>query len=244
MNKFLIFVVFAALALLAACGSESQDAAEVETDRDSLNTALSADELLYLEASEKLIARFTKALQTELMSAMNQGGPVNAIGVCQVKAPGVAQANSAGGWSIRRVTDRFRNPDNRVDTLEAAILASFADTGSTAPEYLFDWFEGDSLRTFRFYKPIAVKPLCLKCHGGLQTLAPGVYQKLKKSYPLDRAIEYKAGDLRGMFVVEALWPEGKEQAGLLVNDLISDQPSDSAAPPDSTVSVDSQPVDQ
>jgi len=233
MNKLFVILIIAAVGLLAACGSDSQDAVEVTTDSDSLNTALSADELLYLEASEKLIARFSKALQTELLAAMNKGGPVRAIGACQVKAPEVALANTAGGWSIKRVTDRFRNPDNRADTQEMAVLTSFADTGGTSPEYLFDWFEDDSVRIFRFYKPITIKPLCLKCHGGLQTLAPGVYEELKKNYPLDRAIEYQTGDLRGMFVVEASWPGGKEQAGLLVNDLISDQPSDSSAVTDS-----------
>ncbi len=243
MNKLYVLLIIAAVGLLAACGSEKQDAAEATADSDSLVTALSADELLYLDASEKLIARFSEALQTELFAAMNEGGPVKAIGACRVKAPEIELANSAGGWSIRRVTDRFRNPDNRADTLEMSILASFTDTGGTSPEYLFDWFESDSARTFRFYQPISVKPLCLKCHGGLQTLAPGVYETLKKHYPLDRAIEYKTGDLRGMFVIEALWPEGREQAGLIVNDLISDQPSDSAVMTDSVITTDSLAVD-
>ena len=233
MNKLIALLIVVLVALLAACGSESQDTADATAENDSLNTALSGDELLYLEASEKLVAKFSRELQTELISAINQGGPAGAISVCQVKAPEIAQANSAGGWSIRRVTDRFRNPDNRADSLETSILASFADTAGSVPEYLFDWIESDSARSFRFYKPIRIKPLCLKCHGGLQTLASGVYETLKKKYPLDRAIEYKTGDLRGMFVVEASWPEGKVQAGLIANDLISEEPSAATAEGDS-----------
>lgn len=230
MKTISILLILSLASLLAACGSDKQEAADATAEADSLNSVLSADEVLYLDASEKLVGTFTRELKSELLAAINKSGPAGAISVCKVKAPEISMDNSAGGWTIKRVTDRFRNPDNRADSAEMSMLANFADTSGTAPEYLFDWLETDSSKTFRFYKPIYVKPLCLKCHGGLQTLGTGVYETLKKKYPLDRAIEYKTGELRGMFVVEARWPEGKEQAALLVNDMVRDEPSDSIEP--------------
>lgn len=238
MNKLFALLIIPAALLLTACGSESEDTAEAVVETDSISTAVSEDEMLYLDASEELIGRFQKELQTELLAALNTGGPVNAISVCQDKAPAIAERYSVGGWSIKRVTDRFRNPDNRADSLEMSLLAGFADTSGTTPEYQFDWYDEDSLTVFRYAKPITIKPLCLKCHGGLQTLGPGVYETLNKRYPLDRAIEYQVGDLRGMFVVEAHWPEGKEQAALLVNDMITSEPSDSVPAPDQSQKTD------
>ena len=46
----------------------------------------------------------------------------------------------------------------------------------------------------------------------MQTLAPGVYQTIKKHYPMDKATGYTDGDLRGMYIVKVVWPEGKEFA--------------------------------
>jgi len=46
---------------------------------------------------------------------------------------------------------------------------------------------------------------------------------IKKEYPLDKAIGYKVGELRGTFVVEAVWPAGREQAQqLLSNEAVAD----------------------
>jgi hypothetical protein len=52
----------------------------------------------------------------------------------------------------------------------------------------------------------------------MQTLGTGVYRTLKRLYPLDKATGYKTGELRGMFVVEANWPEGIEYAEQIITD--------------------------
>ncbi len=207
-------------ALLVACTAQS----DKETDKvktGEVSPEFAQDATTYHEAAEKLVAGFTGELREELMAALSGGDAVGVIEVCATKAPEIAAAHSAGGWSIRRVSDRSRNPDNRATTTETVILLGFADTAVTPP-FVETWEELDSLKAYRYYKPIRTEPLCLKCHGDLQTLAPGVMDAVKKRYPSDRATGYKAGELRGMLVVEATWPDGKAHAEELVRDSLSE----------------------
>ncbi|UCC45500.1 MAG: DUF3365 domain-containing protein [Candidatus Zixiibacteriota bacterium] len=169
---------------------------------------------LYHQAAEKLASDYFGDLQTALQAALNEGDAVSTLQICSEIAPLLADLNSGGGWRIGRVSERFRNPDNRADTLELAILARFTDS-ATVP-FTETWTETDSGAVFRYYQPIRTRQLCLKCHGDMQTLGPGVYSRLKRLYPLDRATGYHADELRGMFVVEAAWPEGVAQAERLV----------------------------
>ena len=50
---------------------------------------------------------------------------------------------------------------------------------------------------FRYMKPLAVKPVCLTCHGDTAEIPPAVKSELEKAYPYDRATGYKQGELRG-----------------------------------------------
>ena len=204
--------------LIWGCSSE-QESVQDGPDQASPSPEYAADSLMYHQAAQKLVGEFSRRLKGELVSALAEGDAVRAITVCQTIAPEIAAAHSTGGWSIKRVSALFRNPDNRADTAEMAILRQFADT--SLPAFVEGWTEADSSVTFAFYKPIRTMPMCLKCHGDLQTLAPGVYETLKKQYPLDRATGYKSNELRGMFVVTADWPEGREQARHIVTDSLA-----------------------
>ncbi|RME31256.1 MAG: DUF3365 domain-containing protein [Candidatus Zixiibacteriota bacterium] len=209
-----ILAILAGIAILSCTGQKEKpapaDKPTVAADStDSITT-------LYEQAAQTLVVNFQHDLKSALLAAMNKGGAVNAISVCNTKAPELASAAGGPGWSIRRVTDRFRNPDNRADTAELAILKRFADTVSFLP-HLSWWSDKDSVKTFYYYEPIRTNQFCLNCHGDMQTLAPGVYEVLKRKYPLDRALGYKAGELRGMFEIAATWPEGEAFARQLVN---------------------------
>ncbi len=200
--------------ILVGCGQKAE-----EQTADTQEIVLeSADNQLLAAASGALIQKFGKQLKSELMSAMNEGGPINAINVCQVKAPEIARASVDDHWNIKRVSDRNRNPDNLANESETAILTAFADTTGNTPEFSFEWVEGVNGKTYRYYKPIYLAPLCVKCHGTADEIDPQVMTAIKDKYPNDRATGYAPGDLRGMFVVEAKWPEGKPFAESIVAD--------------------------
>jgi hypothetical protein len=204
------------LVFLIGCTAQSEKQAD-QVKTDTVDPEFTHDAAMYREAAERLVGEFADTLKGELMAALSEGDAVNALGVCATKAPEIVATHAVGRWSVRRVSDRSRNPDNRASTTEAVILLGFADS-ATAPPFVETWEGPDSLRTYHFYKPIHTVPLCLMCHGGLQTMAPGVMAALRDKYPQDRATGYKAGELRGMFVVEATWPDGKTHAEYLLTD--------------------------
>ena len=74
-------------------------------------------------ASRATVKEFMQSLKQELQKGMQDGGPVNALGVCNMTAPGIANTYSARhGWSVGRTSLRVRNPDNAPDIWEQAVL--------------------------------------------------------------------------------------------------------------------------
>lgn len=159
-------------------------------------------------ACDSVVVQFGAALKTELMAALEQGGPAFAIDVCNTIAPDLsAEYSETPGWEIKRVSSRPRNPENAPDPFEAGVLARLETAG--ASDAIHEWVrrpEGDS--TFYYFKSIRVAELCLNCHGPVEGLAPGLVQTLAEEYPDDLATGYKTGDFRGAFVVTVDFPEG------------------------------------
>jgi hypothetical protein len=150
------------------------------------------------------IAAFAGALQAELTSAMQAGGPLNAIEVCNERAPAIAANVSVEkGMNLSRVSLRNRNPDNAPNDWQSAVLQEF-ETRQAAGEDLGglvwqDVAESNGQREYRFMKAIPTAPLCLGCHG--ESLAPAVAEKITELYPDDKATGFREGDIRGAFVV-------------------------------------------
>jgi hypothetical protein len=149
-------------------------------------------------------AAFGKALKTELVAAMQAGGPLKAIEVCNTKAPGIAEMVSMEqGMNLSRVSMKNRNPHNAPNGWQIAVLADFeerVEAGEDAGS--LSWQEtvgtGDT-REYRFMKAIPTGTVCLACHG--KAISPEVQAKLAELYPGDKATGFSEGDLRGAFVV-------------------------------------------
>ena len=214
---------------IMACSSDNNEAelsAKQAALQDSLDQIVEQENMIRA-VSAQLIGEFSSNLNIRLTTAIQTGGPSGAISECGLAASQVAEFLSQHGWSIRRVSDRNRNQDNRATLAEKNIMTVFTDTTQPIRKFFGDWKTVDSVETYTYYKPIWARKFCLKCHGDMQTLASGVYQTIKKHYPMDKATGYKAGDLRGMFVVEAVWPDGKEfatrlLAGEAIDSLLAD----------------------
>jgi hypothetical protein len=169
------------------------------------------DTKLCRDASRTMVMSFARTLKTQLSAAMKKG-TVNAINVCGSKAPEITASQSTGGWTIRRVSDRNRNDDNAPDSLEKAMLAEFSATRKNRPIFKDFWTEKDGVKTYHFYEPIVTQDFCLRCHGDRNQMDSTVVAAIAAQYPHDLATGYSAGDVRGMFVVETTWPEGRAQA--------------------------------
>jgi len=146
-----------------------------------------------------------KTLKQELLTAMQTGGPVEAIAVCNLKAmPLAEQISQETGWQVGRTSLRVRNPANTPDDWERQSLQQFqarledGEPLATIEAVTTQQRNGKTVQ--RFMKAIAVQAPCLACHG--TELAPAVAQKLDALYPNDRARGYQLGDLRGAFTLE------------------------------------------
>lgn len=161
-------------------------------------------EALKAEAA-KVVMAFGGPLKKALEDGMQQGGPLNAIGVCNEKAPGIAQQAAVDtGWSVARTSLKVRNTNNAPDAWELATLNEFEarKAGGESPDIIAkaEIVEENGQKTFRFMKAIGTADVCLNCHGA--NLKPEVAAKLDGLYPNDQARGFSTGDIRGAFTLK------------------------------------------
>jgi hypothetical protein len=148
-----------------------------------------------LARGAELLAPFKKNLQQALKSGLAHG-PAEAIQVCRVKAPEIADALSVDGVRVGRSSHKLRNPDNEgPDWMRPIMQAYLDDPASRSPRAVE--LAGNR---WGYVEPIIVQPLCLTCHGS--ELAPDISKQITELYPDDRATGFEAGDLRGVFWLE------------------------------------------
>lgn len=148
----------------------------------------------------------TSALQQQLGAALKQamttGGPRAAIEVCQVQAPAIAAALSSDA-TVGRTSLRVRNPDNAPDAAAREVLAEFTTRIHDGEQGRLEHFEQRADGSARYMRAIITQPVCELCHG--TSLAPGIAEELALRYLRDAATGFRAGELRGAFIVD--WPE-------------------------------------
>ena len=153
------------------------------------------DEAKWKQAGAEAVLPFKKSLKGALVEGL-QGGAVEAISMCRVEAPKLAEAASVNGIKVGRTSSKLRNPSNAPKPWIEPLLARYeADPGEREPAVVL--VDDD---TVGYVEPLFVQPLCVTCHGS--ALAPDLEKKLAELYPRDRATGYVAGDLRGVFWAE------------------------------------------
>ncbi|MFZ5841952.1 MAG: Tll0287-like domain-containing protein [Pseudomonadota bacterium] len=183
--------------LLAACAvvlTTSLTAAE--PDAAALATARARAELA--------ISEMQRQLKLELQTALQQGGGVSAIRICRERAPAIAaELNQKLGVSIRRTSERWRNPVNAPDTFESGVLKQFAAAAAAAPDINQLRFEevlnGSGAPRLHVMQAIALQGPCVMCHG--TELSDEIRDSLRLLYPSDHATGFSPGELRGAFSV-------------------------------------------
>ncbi len=153
------------------------------------------------EASEILL----KALKSEVEKAVQTGGPMHAVSVCNENAPQITrQVSLDAGWDVGRTSLKVRNPKNAPDVWERKVLEDF-ESRKAAGETLknmeyYEVVEEDGTQSFRYMKAIPLFGVCVNCHGS--KIRPKISAKIYKFYPEDKARGFKPGDLRGAFTVK------------------------------------------
>ena len=193
--------------LLSACSNEKkvdQKAVKEELKRREIKKIPEAEiiEKVY-EIGENIATEAQKALGKNLKNALGNGGVESAIAFCNIKAMSLVDSLSkVFGAEIKRVSTKYRNPNDKPNELEQELLEGYAQQLRDSAA-LKNNVQAIDDKTFLFTKPIIIsKPLCLNCHGSeANGLTKETREFILSKYPEDKATGYKMGDLRGMWSI-------------------------------------------
>ena len=166
-------------------------------------TALSVSDSVVIATGKRMLMQAQDSLRVNLLGAIERSGHAEAVRFCNVEALPILSEQE---WpelalepvNIRRTSLKWRNPLNEPDAFEREVLAAFQKAKLAGEELapVVHHHEGQ----YHFFQPIAVQPFCLDCHGSVDSnIAAPTLAVIDSLYPGDRARNYSAGDLRGMF---------------------------------------------
>lgn len=160
------------------------------------------DEITYRRIGQEVVDSVQTNLKANLMKAMQEGGPVNAVKFCNVHAmPITASYSEKYSTTVKRVSDKNRNANNAANEKELAVMedyrVSLAAGEPALPKVAID-AEGKK----HFYAPIFTGGLCLTCHGNPKNMQPELVNTLDSLYPADKARGYAVDELRGIWSIK------------------------------------------
>ena len=181
---------------MAACSTDSST--RQQTNNEQLSQWALAE-------GNRLSAQAQTALSSQLKQAMASGGPSAAVEFCNTSAANILDTLSTGysKLSIGRTSLKIRNPQNTPDETELAMLNDY-QTKLQQKSELIPQVRETNEHTLLYTKPILLNnPLCLNCHGSVGSqINNETHQIIQKYYPLDQAVDYQLGDLRGMWTIK------------------------------------------
>lgn len=141
-------------------------------------------------------------LTRELKQAMRRGGVKEAVPYCNTQAiPLTEKMAQKYHAEVRRTSLKNRNPQNKPNAQEAAIIAQYEQemtAGKKLQPKLTKLADGRTM----FNAPILTRAVCLNCHGTVgQQVSKSNYQIIQSLYPKDKATGYKVAELRGIWSV-------------------------------------------
>jgi hypothetical protein len=139
-----------------------------------------------------------KILGKNLMGAIQKKGTLAALEFCNSKAmPLTDSIATKYNATIKRVSDKNRNPNNKANAEELKYIEQFkADLIAKKESKPVVIEKGNKVH---FYYPIPTNSMCLQCHG--KQVKPDVQKQILKLYPKDLAIGYGENEVRGIWSI-------------------------------------------
>jgi hypothetical protein len=154
-----------------------------------------AEELSLLLKGDSVATEVQNELLQNVLKAINQGGTDYAVDFCNLNAISITE-KAAKGYTVNRLSDKNRNPTN---ALENDFDIKAFEKVKTLKK---DLIQQDEQGNIYYYKPIMIgMPTCLQCHGGKEDITPSTQKLISQKYPNDKAVDYRVGDLRGVWKI-------------------------------------------
>ena len=155
------------------------------------------------DEARKTATSLLQQIGGELKKEYEISGPLRSIIVCKYTAPEVSSSVSRkSGAAVKRVSLKVRNPVlGMPDAWEQKVLLDFERRFSKGekPESIehAEIVSEAQGRYFRYMKAIPMGPLCMNCHGPIESLTEGTKAQMASEYPHDKAVGYSLGQIRG-----------------------------------------------
>lgn len=155
----------------------------------------------YLKNGSNIASDAFLHLSGNLKKEVEKSNFADAISFCNVNGESILKQSQSNEYiEIKRVSDRNRNPNNLANSKEIEIIENYKNTikkGENSNPILIAT-KNDVI----FYSPIKTMSFCLNCHGdNNKEIAENTKAKLKELYPNDKAISYKANEIRGLWKI-------------------------------------------
>lgn len=153
---------------------------------------------VYVQVGNALVSHTFDTLRSALLKAIGSYGMEGAITFCKENALPTTDLY-ADSVIIKRAAMRYRNPINGADSLESVVMEEMErqlTSGIPTVKVIRSGSSGD----IHYFKPILLQAMCLNCHGtpGKQIQTPTL-ARIQQLYPDDRAVNFKEGDVRGVW---------------------------------------------
>ncbi|MFB9056098.1 DUF3365 domain-containing protein [Mariniflexile ostreae] len=159
------------------------------------------DNLTYSDRGLKYALSTKAILGKNLMGTIQKKGTHAALTFCNENAYPLTDSMSVvHRATIKRVSDKPRNPDNQANTKELEYIETFKKDflNNHEPTPIVE----DLGSQVQVYYPIATNAMCLQCHGKPnKNIEPQISKSLKLLYPNDKAIGYDINQVRGIWMV-------------------------------------------
>ncbi|WP_452221259.1 Tll0287-like domain-containing protein [Lacinutrix salivirga] len=138
-------------------------------------------------------------LGKNLMEAINKKGTLGALSFCSQRAYPLTDSMAVRyNATIKRVSDKPRNPKNQANAKELGYINMFKNATKNNEE--IKPIVNQLNHKVQVYYPITTNAMCLQCHGKPNTqINTLTLNKLKDLYPNDKATGYSINEVRGLW---------------------------------------------
>ena len=186
-----------ALWLLQGCSEEKPKQA-----KHNVQYVSGPDEVTHIKLGNEIRDTVQATLKANLVKAMQNGGPTNAVQFCSAKAmPLTASYSEKYFTEVKRVSDKYRNPKNQPNKKEQEVIEDFKNM-LEAGQALSPKISIDADGKKNYYAPIFTGGVCLTCHGNPKNMQPELVTVIDSLYPQDKAKGYSIDELRGIWSIK------------------------------------------
>jgi len=207
--KKLLLTGWAILALVACQNNEKKEKLSPEVQQEQAGKkkvpAMNFDHKKHKMKGMILAKSTFKVFKSKIEEVGSKQGLPAVVDFCHDNAQKLTDSmGKAHNVIIRRTSHKLRNPQNKPTDAERDVINQYLEL-QDQNQRLEPLVKKDKEGYVHFYAPIKIKDKCLQCHGAPGTdIKEVILKKIKEKYPEDKAVDFKVGELRGIWDIKFL----------------------------------------